>query len=277
MRQLQTGMIIFMAMSLATIGSSEASVIDSNGERPKGYDRSPQASAYGGEKEDLRMQIEDVQWEQVPCKDKGCTATQRVKFTVWVEWLNYPGPWLAGLTDWDSREPAETTQGPDALIVEWGDAWTLVSASDNPSGSSATQAYWSGESNCPERPTSTGRTHDAPKTDGSGIGTFGTFGFSRTIELVVNNPANTCVVPTLQVRTHYLHTYDDDLHISWNGDVGVGISVDADGKASVGVSTNVNFSNNHGWNKSAFESIDPPADSVVRCDCCEDRRRKDGD
>ena len=280
-------LVVVLVVPMIHTAGVMAQVVDTNGEVPNGVDRSPQQSAYGGQIEDLRLSVEDVEWISRPCasersrestderrdrrnQTQPCDQVQRVRFTVWIEWLNYPGPSLFGLTNLDGRQDPSSTDGPEALVVEWNDDWTLVTASDNPSGTGNTSAHWTGPSNCPEAPPMTGRKHEAPLTDGSGGGRFDTFGFSRQIELEVKNPAGTCTVPTLQSRITYLHTYDDDLHMSWSGSVSIGVSVSSSGDAQISVGTNVNFTNNHGWKKSWFASFDPPANAKVRCDCCDE-------
>lgn len=262
--------VLVLASPLVVTASASAQWVDANGEAPKAVARAPQRSAYGGEKEDLRLSVEDVRWIKKPCDDHPkCTVIRGVQFSIWVEWLNYPGPWLFGTTDLDSREPAEDQDGPDALIVHWEPGWVYASASGDPSRVGSTSVAWTNETNCPESPRLTGRHHVAERTDGTGKGRFGTFGFHREIELDLLNPqAESCRVPSLQLRVEYLHTYDDDLHVSWGGSVAIGISVDIKGNPSVSVGTTVNFTNNHAWNTDATFKYDPPREAVRRCPCC---------
>lgn len=258
------------AALLLTASPADAQWVDANGETPKAVARDSQRSAYGGQKEDLRLSVEDVTWIREPCDDRrDCQVVRGVEFTLWVEWLNYPGPWLFGTTDLDSREPAEDQDGPDALVVHWEPGWIYQSATGDPSRVGSTSVAWTNATNCPESPPLTDRQHVAQFSDDSGQGSFGTFGFSRRIELELLDPqADSCRVPSLQLRAEYLHTYDDDLHVSWGGSVAIGMSVDASGNLSFSVGTTVNFTNDHAWNAAERFSFDPPQGSVRRCECC---------
>ncbi len=264
--------LILAAMSAELVAQN--SYIDANGEVPKGIERTPQQSAFGGEKEDLRLSVENVTWFDEPCALEGCVEIRRVSFLVVVEWLNFAGPWLAGLTNLDGREADNRTDGPDALIVEWNDDWTLVIATGNPSGNGNTNVHWTGVSNCPERPGPLG-THTVRRPDGT-VRKLLTHGFLNAVTLEVKNPAESCVVPTLQVRVDYLHTYDDDLHASWSGETGIGLTTTSDGGVETTISTSIHWTNNHAWLKSRFFSFDPPVGAVTDCArCCDNAPSED--